>query len=540
MISLLWRDTAPRERLSHTTWEDDLTLTPLVQAISGGGRHASFTRSVLVGLCTDPQTITYRQDVLADLLRLPVLAARLEQLLPQFASLAQNSRWAEEGGVFQIAARLSELDLYVSAVQSLLALLDEQQTKLQATGWLNLYAHMRGISESAEFQSLVNELPGLRTQIERAGGVKLGINLDTQLRPESATLLGFTASRFSGPHTLLGRLFGGERESQSGVTPLRHADERQTFGPDRQLFRDLSHLLEEVTAPIAAILSRCVKIHCGEMATLERELAFYLGAARLIGELQRAGHALCRPTIAPQHERVCQIAGAYNLELALRLHRQPATSEAASVIVPNDVRFDGTGRVFVLTGPNRGGKTTFTRAIGLIQALSQAGLHVPGCTAWISPVDAIFTLFPAAERAQTGMGRLDEEAAQLATLFRQATPHSLVLLNEPLNSTSPAEALGIARDVLCGLRMLGVRAILVTHLHDLAHEAETLNTMVSGDSRIGSLVAGIAADSADSATRTYRILPSTPVNRSYAADIALQHGLHLDQIVNTLRERGYK
>jgi DNA mismatch repair protein MutS len=207
------------------------------------------------------------------------------------------------------------------------------------------------------------------------------------------------------------------------------------------------------------------------------------------------------------------------------------------MVIANDARFDDQGRIFVLTGPNRGGKTTYTRAVGQALVLAQAGLPVPATTARLSPVDAIYTLFPAAEQAQIGMGRLDEEAAELAAIFRKATAQSLVLLNEPLGSTSPREALLIARDVLGGLRILGTRALLVTHLHELAHDAAALNDAVAGDSRIACLVAG-AVESDGEAERTYRITPGTPDGRSYAVDIALAHGLELRQIARTLAERG--
>jgi DNA mismatch repair ATPase MutS len=162
---------------------------------------------------------------------------------------------------------------------------------------------------------------------------------------------------------------------------------------------------------------------------------------------------------------------------------------------------------------------------------------VPAVRAELSPVDAIFTLFPAAEQTQTGKGRLDEEAESLAAIFHQATAQSLVLLNEPLGSTSPHEARAIARDLLCGLRMLGVRAILVTHLHELAHEAESLNAVVEGTSAVRSLVAGASDSEGGDAIRTYKVRPGLPGGRSYAADIALAHGLHLSQIERTLRER---
>jgi hypothetical protein len=460
-------------------------------------------------------------------------------LLPPLAGLAHggSSRW-EDAGVFQVTARLAELELYVECLQGLLTALQAVQTRLQSAGWRDLLVELRDRAATPTFRALQTELPELRTRIEQAGSVTVGINLDAQLRPESATLLGIDAGRFAGPRTLLGRLLRGEAALPAGATPLRLASDRQPFGPDRRLFQDLSYLLEEVTAPVAQALARYTQIESRTLAGLEGEVAFYLGARQMIVQLQSAGYALCRPEIAPCAARICQVRGAYNLELLLRLRSHSAAVEHPPTVVPNDISFDDAGRVFVLTGPNRGGKTTFTRAVGQVQILGQAGVYVPGSAARISPVDQMFTLFPEAEQAQTGMGRLDEEAARLAAIFRTATPHSLVLLNEPLASTSPAEATGIARDLLSGLQLLGARALVVTHLHNLAHEIPALNAATAGQETLGSLVAGAEQQDGAVVTRTYRITPGMPAGQSYAADIAAQHGLHLSQITRTLRERG--
>jgi hypothetical protein len=514
-------------------------LTPIVRALCLNERYTGQIQAILTDLCPDPATIVYRQDVLADLLRLPELATRMEKLLPRLAGLAQggSSHW-EAAGVFQVTARLAELEVYVACVQELLATLEAVQSELQADGWRDLLVDLRARTATPTFRALQTELPELRAQIEHVSSVTVGVNLDAQLRPESATLLGIDARRFEGPRSLLGRLVRSVPAVQSGITSLRLASDRQPFGPERQLFQDLSGLLEKVTTPVAQALARYTQVESWALAGLEGELAFYLGARQLITQLQSAGYALCRPEIVPCAARICQMRGTYNLELLLRLRSLTAEGAHAPTVIPNDISFDDAGRVFVLTGPNRGGKTTFTRAVGQVQVLSQAGVYVPGSAARISPVDQIFTLFPETEQAQLGMGRLDEEAVRLAEIFRAATPHSLVLLNEPLASTSPAEATDIARDLLSGLRLLGARALVVTHLHNLAREIPALNAATAGQGVLGSLVAGAEPLDDALATRTYRIMPGLPASQSYAADIAAQHGLHLSQITRTLRERG--
>ena len=218
-------------------------------------------------------------------------------------------------------------------------------------------------------------------------------------------------------------------------------------------------------------------------------------------------------------------------------------TDGADGIVTNPIAFDdASGRVWILTGPNRAGKTTYTRAVGLAHVLFQAGLYVPGTSARLSPVDAIYTHFPSREQAHPGMGRLDEEAERLAGIFQRATPLSLVLLNETLAGTAASEAEALARDAVRGLRLLGARAVYVTHLHNLALAVDELNATTPGASLVGSLVAD-ADDEEESEggphhRRTYRIHPGVPRGRSFASDIARRYGISYPQLAALLRERG--
>jgi hypothetical protein len=143
------------------------------------------------------------------------------------------------------------------------------------------------------------------------------------------------------------------------------------------------------------------------------------------------------------------------------------------------------------------------------------------------------------ERGQPGLGRLDEEAARLAAIFRVASPYSLILLNEALAGTGAHEGLAMALDVVRGLRLLGARAIYVTHLHTLAEQVEAINAGTAGDALVGSLVAEIAPDGADGREqRTYRIRPGAPQGASHASTIAQQHGISFPQLVALFRQRG--
>jgi hypothetical protein len=184
----------------------------------------------------------------------------------------------------------------------------------------------------------------------------------------------------------------------------------------------------------------------------------------------------------------------------------------------------------------------------------QAGLRAPARFSRLSPVSSIYSHFPTPESEQLGMGKLDEEAQRLAEVFRVATPHSLILLNEVLAGTSAIEALGLAVDAVRALRLLGARAIYTTHLHDLPAKCDEINASTSGASIVGSLVAGVDQSASSSSgapsaaagpgviasghRRTFRIQPGPPQNVSYASEIAEQHGISFPQLQRLFQKRG--
>ena len=234
-------------------------------------------------------------------------------------------------------------------------------------------------------------------------------------------------------------------------------------------------------------------------------------------------------------ERVGELRQAYNLNLVLNGAGQ---KDGADCIVRNDVCMDRDRRISILTGPNQGGKTTYTQMVGLCQILAQVGLWVPAADACISPVDNIFTHYPIEESLAKATGRFGDEAQRLGQIFKRATRHSLILLNESLASTSPGESVYLAQDISRILRRMGTRAIFATHLHELAAAVPQLNAEADGDSGVVSLVASRLRDGEDGEQRSYRILPGPPMGRSYAREIASKYGISYEQLTTLLRERG--
>jgi DNA mismatch repair ATPase MutS len=320
--------------------------------------------------------------------------------------------------------------------------------------------------------------------------------------------------------SFLEKLIGVSKNGEdTGIAPLRFLPNNREERLLQPLFQDLDRLMTQTAQPVARALNRYVRINSESLAGLEYELAFFVGAVRLFRRLP----SFTLPQFAPLDERVTEITDLASIHLLLRQEAPPVAS---------DVEFGENGRIGILTGPNSGGKTTYLRAVGLAQVLFQAGLAIPARAARMSPVDCILTHFPALE---TGQGRLAEEAARLRGLFERATGQSLVLLNETFSSTAPGEALYLAQDVLCGLRVIGVRAIYATHLIELAERVNEIENAVAGTSAVFSLIATVYQNGDGQTTRTFHIERGLPFGRSYAQEIARQHGISLEQILKARR-----
>jgi DNA mismatch repair protein MutS len=168
----------------------------------------------------------------------------------------------------------------------------------------------------------------------------------------------------------------------------------------------------------------------------------------------------------------------------------------------------------------------------------------------MSICDNLFTHYPALEKLEKGTGRFGEEAQRIGSVFKSATRHSLILLNESLSSTSGGESLYLAQDIVRVLRMMGTRAIYATHLHGLAASAAELNQDTRGDSKVLSMVALIETDAEAGEQEvngvgkplkirpTFKIVPGPPEGHSYAIDLAYRFGISKEQLISTLVKRG--
>ena len=526
----------------------DLGLDEIVAAFTPDRGHQKEIRELFFRLPRDPDAIAYRQAVLEDLLANPALAERFASLLPVIDSLFGYSYRSERemSWLHEVVWRAGELQNIIDCFEGMGQAFGLVEGRIHSEGLRILHEEIRKAQDDPKYQQLLKELPGLLSKLRGKSSMTIGVNLDANLRPIQATLLSVNDKPFT-DQSLLHRLFG-VRTDREGIAPL-HSVSQQSVGGSYAgpvdplmvpLFADLAEVLEKTAIPIADQLRQYTGLHGGLFTDLRQGFIFFLGAIRFIRQFQSLGLPMCRPQIASAGDRRCEVKDSYNASLALKHGEADNGKEPA--VTTNDIYFGPAGHILILTGPNRGGKTTYMVGVGIVHLLAQAGCYVPGTQAVISPLDHLFTHFPLEEKPESNAGRFGEEAMRLGGIFEQVTRHSLVLLNETLSSTSFSESLYLAQDLVRILRRVGARAIYSTHLHELADRVEELNDSVPGESRIISVVSSPIEPDGQAAgaelNRTYKLEVRPPLGQSYAREIAARYGISYQQLEEILSGRG--
>jgi DNA mismatch repair protein MutS len=157
---------------------------------------------------------------------------------------------------------------------------------------------------------------------------------------------------------------------------------------------------------------------------------------------------------------------------------EAAVAKAGGRFVANDCRLSEDSRLWLVTGPNMGGKSTFLRQNALICVLAQAGSYVPASGATLGLVDRLFSRVGASDNLARGRSTFMVEMVETAAILAQATPHSFVILDEVGRGTSTYDGLAIAWAVVEAVHDLNrCRCLFATHYHELTRLAGKLDAL---------------------------------------------------------------
>ncbi|MBA2636116.1 MAG: DNA mismatch repair protein MutS, partial [Sphingomonas sp.] len=157
---------------------------------------------------------------------------------------------------------------------------------------------------------------------------------------------------------------------------------------------------------------------------------------------------------------------------------ESALGQSGQRFIANDVELGPQDRLWLITGPNMGGKSTFLRQAALVAVLAQSGSFVPATRAKVGIVDRLFSRVGASDNLARGRSTFMVEMVETAAILAQATPNSLVILDEIGRGTSTYDGLAIAWAVVEAMHdQVKCRTLFATHYHELTRLAGRLDAL---------------------------------------------------------------
>lgn len=533
----------------------DLGLDAICEKVAGKPQEQNILLKVLSSVTDDPAVTRYRCEVFRDIYDQPQMCEELMKLLDKIDFLRDygsfKDRYDERAGAWDLLHRLEEINDYIGYVEAIYTCLSK--VTLRSEGLNRLKDYVDALYHERGFEELKKDISECRATTANLKSVTVGINLNERFEASSIGLISINSKAFTRSGILSNF---SDIIVKNNIRPDNDWDDNYKFHPfsamdafaaverftNRQMRMNpmytiatvpaddsaegmtvhmekvTNHMLGLVIKKLKEVLKRYVYVTITDITDLIPELVYYIRFADYVRGLRKAGYVFCMPETAPDDGdgRTMKARGFWNLKLAENCK--------AEEVVRNDLDFDRDHRAYILTGANRGGKTTVTQAIGQLFALAQGGIFVPAEQFVFHPADRIHTHFPADEDKTLDLGRLGEECKRFREMFRDCTGKSLLLLNETFSTTSFEEGYYIARDSVKAILNAGIRTIYNTHMHKLAFELDELNS-AGGDGKAASLI----VKSTDG-QRSFRISVEPPEGMSYARDIAVKYGVTYEML----------
>lgn len=417
----------------------DLELDVVLTAMAAGdARVLAVATAALLQPLRDREAIRFRQAVIKDCLANPEIVTELYVLAveSQQADRGVWGYWRDSPESILNSSRRS-LELLIAQLHRLRLFADEHAHRFESQALRRLCAMLQAELSDDYFALLREQLAIVAFKHGVLISARLGIGnrgVDYALRLGAG----------SGWRERLARL----RRPAHGFS-VHPRDEAGT--------RALGDLQNVALNDTANALAQSVDHIESFFAMLSTELAFYIGCLNLHDQLAAIGVDTCLPD--PSGDGVA---------LAARELREVALSvKLGEPAVSNDV--DAAGRnLLIITGANRGGKSTFLRSLGQAQLMMQCGMFVAASQFSADVRDSVFTHFKREEDDTMESGKLDEELRRMSQIAGELTPGGLLLCNESFAATNEREGSEIARQVVRALTEAGVKVAFVTHLFDFA------------------------------------------------------------------------
>ncbi len=498
-------DSAKAQAAEAPAYFGDLNLDQVVASILEGKEEYRLAPFFYASL-RDVDAITYRHEVMRDIENAAVFD-RVTSFARDFQAMRERLAQAEK--LFYVYQKeawfLDAVSIYCEAVESLQEALFG--VELASRGMRDFRDYLAAYTASERFVSLREETRSVRSGL---AGIRYcvlvkGSTVKVRKYDEESDYSAEVERTFE--KFKQGAVKDYRVEFQSWAQ-MNHVEER-VLDMVAQLFPESFSSLDRYCAENRGYLDETVGV-------FDRELQFYVAYLSHIAVFKRVGLGFSYPTVDSESKEVYDY-DAFDIALARKL------VALESPIVCNDFFLKGEERIFVVSGPNQGGKTTFARTFGQLHHLASIGCPVPGREARLFLFDNIFTHFEKEEDISNLRGKLQDDLVRMHGILGEATPKSIVIMNEIFNSTTLQDAVFLAGKVIERIIRLDLLCVCVTFLVELA----------SASRKTVSVISTIVPD--NPAVRTYKVVRSPANGLSYALSIAEKYRLTYDQLKERIK-----
>lgn len=492
------------EALEAPDYFRDLNLAQVVDAITANRKEYNL-KPFFYHRLTDPTAVAYRQEILRALENetafqsIKSFAAQMRRMREHLAVADKASYKYEKEAWF-----LDSAETYCEAVKRLLD--DLSAHTPAARGLAAFRTYLAQYVDSDHFKTLTLEAQTLTTGLS-------AIRYCLLIQGNGITVRNYEAEiDYS---TAVEETFAMFRQGTVKDYRAKFAVSSGLNHVEAMVLDRVAQLNPDVFLALDEFYTRNRSYPEKTILDFDREIQFYVAWLEYAETFKRAGLKFCYPQVSNICKEVSSRDG-FDLGLAARLIQEGAA------VVRNDFDLSGEERMFVVTGPNQGGKTTFARTFGQLHHLASLGCSVPAREARLFLADQICTHFEREENIATLRGKLQDDLFTIHNMLGRATPNSIIIINEIFSSTTLSDSLYLSRNILESITQLDLLCVCVTFLDEIA----------SLNEKTVSVVAEIVSH--NPTLRTYRIKRRTANGLAYAAAIAEKYGLTYERLKERL------
>ena len=498
-------DRPPSDAVAAPDFFVDLNLDQIVAAITTGKQEYNLTPFFHWPL-RDVDAILYRHEVMRDL-EDNVLLGNIKAFATALHSMRETVKELEKRHYRhqKQALFLDAVGAYCGAIASLTH--DLAAANLCSRGLRSFREYLNDYAASDRFTSLLSETTKLKSDLSR---VKYTLDIGSG---------SITVRKYDSEIDYARDVVETFRRFQQGAVKdysVKFNEMPQINHVEAEVMERVAKLHSELFTEFEAYCKKNTTYLDKTIGNFDREIQLYISYVDYLAPLRHAGLNFCYPTLSVESKELCAI-DVFDLALAKALLAKGTT------VVCNDFHLKGKERIFIVSGPNNGGKTTFARTFGQLHYLASLGCLVPGRNVKLFLLDRILTHFEREEDISNLRGKLEDDLVRIHDILKGASSKSVIIMNEIFSSATLKDAIYLGSKVIERIVQLDALCVCVTFIDEL--------TLLSD--KIVSAVSTIVPERP--AVRTYKIVRKPADGLAYAMSIAEKYRLTRRQILERIK-----